>query len=283
MKRIGFYDYYLDEWHANNYPAMFRKEIAKCGIDMEVSYAFSETDKPGGMSTEDWCKKYKCKNCASIEEFVELCDFMLILAPSYPSEHERMAKLPLASRKPVYIDKIFSPDVETGRRIFEYANIYKTPLFSSSALRFSDELTDYRRGEGMEAIWCATTGPSSFEVYAIHQIEMIQTVMGGCAKRVKAFENKGGRTVLFDYGNSMASMLQLDKLRFQITVSDGENCINNPIISPFFENLIKQIIEFFYKPDPSPVSQNDTLSVMAMLHTAKLALDNKDEWLDIIV
>lgn len=280
MFKIGFYDYYLDEWHANNYPAMFRKEIAKRSIDMEVCYAIADTDKPGGISTKEWCKKYNCINCSSIEEFVDLCDAIIILAPSFPSEHERMAKLPLASGKPVYIDKIFSPDVITGRRIFEYANMNKTPLFSASALRFCDELADYRAGEGMKAIWCATTGPNSFDIYAIHQIEMIQTVMGGCAQRVKAFGNKGGRTLLFDYGNRMASMLQLDNLPFQVTISDGEKCINRPINSNFFENLIKHMIDFFINPIP-PVAKNDTLSVMAMLHTARSALKEQDNWFNI--
>ena len=25
MKKIGFIDYYLDEWHANNYPGFFKE------------------------------------------------------------------------------------------------------------------------------------------------------------------------------------------------------------------------------------------------------------------
>ena len=28
MKKIGFIDYYLDEWHANNYPEMIAEQEA---------------------------------------------------------------------------------------------------------------------------------------------------------------------------------------------------------------------------------------------------------------
>lgn len=282
MLRIGFYDYYLDEWHANNYPVMLREEIASRGLDMELSYAFAETDKAGGMSSEEWCQKYQCKLCSSVEEFVSLCDAMLILAPSFPEEHERMGKPPLASGKPVYMDKIFAPDVATGRRIFDYARAHNTPLFSTSALRFCDELADYRRGQGMKPTWCATMGPGSFAVYAIHQIEMIQTIMGGCAQRVKAFGNQGGRMVLFDYGDGMASMLQLDELPFQVTVSDGTMCSNRPIVSSFFQNLIKNMVNFFIDPVP-PVDEQDTLAVMAMLTAAESAIEKQDCWFDVIL
>lgn len=35
MKKIGFIDYYLSEWHANNYPAWI-KEI---NPEFEIAYA----------------------------------------------------------------------------------------------------------------------------------------------------------------------------------------------------------------------------------------------------
>lgn len=43
MKKIGFIDYYLDEWPANNYPEMLKKE---CGDEMQVCYAYGKIDSP---------------------------------------------------------------------------------------------------------------------------------------------------------------------------------------------------------------------------------------------
>ncbi len=140
MKKIGFIDFYLDEWHANNYPIWIRENVQATGRDLDVAYAWAETKLAGGLDTISWCKKHKIKALTSIEAVVEKSDYLIVLAPDHPEHHERLGKIPLMSGKPVYMDKTFSPDVETGKRMFELAEQYHTPLtplFSSSALRFS--------------------------------------------------------------------------------------------------------------------------------------------------
>ena len=42
MKKLGFIDYCLDEWHANNYPAMIADYNSKNGTDYRVAYAWAE-------------------------------------------------------------------------------------------------------------------------------------------------------------------------------------------------------------------------------------------------
>jgi hypothetical protein len=42
MLNIGFVDYYLDNWHANNYPAFLREAIARYGYEARVSAASGE-------------------------------------------------------------------------------------------------------------------------------------------------------------------------------------------------------------------------------------------------
>ena len=56
MKKVGFIDYYLDEWHANNYP-----RLLKLNSDdrYEVCYAYGKIDSPiGGMTNREWSEKY---------------------------------------------------------------------------------------------------------------------------------------------------------------------------------------------------------------------------------
>ena len=52
MKTIGFIDYYLDEWHANNYPDF----IKSCAGDRyTVGCAYGKIDSPiGGMTNREW-------------------------------------------------------------------------------------------------------------------------------------------------------------------------------------------------------------------------------------
>ena len=41
MTKIGFIDYYLDEWHADNYPAWIREAS---GGEMEVAWAYGHVN-----------------------------------------------------------------------------------------------------------------------------------------------------------------------------------------------------------------------------------------------
>ena len=57
MKKIGFIDYYLDEWHANTYPALI-KELSEG--EYEVAYAYGKIDSPiGGISNKKKKKNIK--------------------------------------------------------------------------------------------------------------------------------------------------------------------------------------------------------------------------------
>ncbi len=55
MKKIGFIDYFLDEWHANNYPALIDKFSEG---EMKVCYAYAHTAAPEwAISNEAWAEK----------------------------------------------------------------------------------------------------------------------------------------------------------------------------------------------------------------------------------
>lgn len=45
MIKVGFIDYYLDEWHANNYVHMLHDYS---NGEVEAVYAWAEIDSPGG-------------------------------------------------------------------------------------------------------------------------------------------------------------------------------------------------------------------------------------------
>jgi|GEM_PF-5027977 len=95
------------------------------------------------LNPSNWCKKFQVEPLASMEELVEKSDYIIELSPDHPEHHEKLARIPLMSDKPVYVDKIFSPDLKSGMRMFELAGQFRTPMFSSSALRFAKELAGY--------------------------------------------------------------------------------------------------------------------------------------------
>ena len=57
MRSIGFIDFYLSEWHANNYPAWLSEVNEKNGTDFAVKYAWAEqgVSPRDGVTSEEWC------------------------------------------------------------------------------------------------------------------------------------------------------------------------------------------------------------------------------------
>jgi len=283
MRKIGFIDYYIDEWHANNYPQWIRENAAATGRQWDVAYVWAETVRKDGMTTADWCAQYNVQLIESLEELVERSDALIVLSPDHPEHHERLSRLALMSGKPVYMDKTFSPDLATGQRMFDLAAQHGTPLFSSSALRYSAELAAFPNDsvsrETLE--FAAVTGPGQFSNYAIHQLEMIVALMGLGAKRIKSMSTAGGRLLVIDYGEGrQASMLQIEAAPFQVMLQlqNGQG-LHMPC-SDFFTGLIDAIISFFESGKP-PVPQAETLEIMALLDAGRRALASRDQWIEL--
>ena len=128
MKKIGFIDHYLDEWHANMYPGWIR---AACNGEWDVALAWEEKAKPGGKAIDAWCAEQKVGRAASKEKLVRECDAIVVLSPDNMERHEELADLALRSGKPVYVDKTFAPTVAAARRMFAKAREHGTPMYSS--------------------------------------------------------------------------------------------------------------------------------------------------------
>lgn len=113
--KLGFIDYYLDEWHANNYPQWISEAS---GGEMEITYAWALADSPkGGLTSAEWCKKFGVELCTTVEELIEKSDGLIILSPDNCELHEQLCRLPLSSGKPCYVDKTFAPDEASAKRV----------------------------------------------------------------------------------------------------------------------------------------------------------------------
>ena len=76
MKKIGFIDYFLDEWHANHLPQWIQD--AGKG-DYQVAYAWGEMDKEGRRTNAQWAAEMGIQLLDSIEEVVERSDVRMRL------------------------------------------------------------------------------------------------------------------------------------------------------------------------------------------------------------
>ena len=79
MKTIGFVDYYISEWHADNYPKWIKEANEKLGEDFELKYVWAEEyiSPVDGKNTDEWCAEYGCEKCETIDELCEKSDYIL--------------------------------------------------------------------------------------------------------------------------------------------------------------------------------------------------------------
>ena len=278
MIKIGFIDYYLDEWHANNYPAMIEKAS---GGDMKVTYAYGMIDSPiGGMTTDAWCETYGVQKIDTIEELVALSDVLIVLSPDNCEMHEELCKIPLASGKRCYVDKTFAPDYAAAKRIFANAEAHGTPCYSTSALRFADEYQNIDTA-GIRAV--QSWGPSSFETYSIHQLEPLAMLMKAAPKRVMYLPGEGFYTLQIEYCDgryaSIAGYRDGSPFMMNLAKADG-NCVIN-VESPFFDRFIANLVDFFRTGDVK-VPHEETLHIMALRGAGIAAQQTPGEWVDVI-
>lgn len=279
MKKIGFIDYYLDEWHANNYPE-FIKRLSNGRY--EVSYAYGMIDSPiGGMTNKEWSEKYNIPLLGSIEEVIEKSDLLIVLSPDNPEMHLQLTDLPLKSGKLCYVDKTFAPDKETAVKIFENAEAHNTKCFSSSALRFVSELKEIDTDKIYKIY---SEGPGTYDMYSIHQIEPIMSLMKCRANKVMALSDKEHPSYLveFEDGRLVQMYHRVDEDNtFRITVCYDDNKADvHPIKSDYFSLFIEAMIEFF-DTGVVPVPKEQTIDVIAVREAGLKAFETPFTWINI--
>lgn len=276
MKKIGFIDNYLDEWHANNYPAVIER---LSGGEMRVAYAYARMDAPGGMTTDEWCEKNGVERIDTIEELVDKSDYIIVLSPDHPQYHEELCRIPLASGKRCYVDKTFATDAATAKRIFANANAHGTPVFSSSSVRFADELMAATvKPEEIDHMTVIANGPT--EIYLIHMIEPMVALMGSKAERIMfigteqspawVVEYEGGRKV------NMTLYHNAHSWYFRISKVDGEVEVI-PETNSFFDNFLGELVDFFNTGDVK-VPQDQTIAVIEIRTKALEAMAEPYTW-----
>jgi len=275
-KQIGFIDFYISEWHANNYP----RWINEVGTDYQVGYVWAEQDisPVDGVSTDTWCAGHNVRRCGSIRELCEKSDAIVILAPSNPEKHLPYAKLALPFGKPTYIDKPFADTREDAQEIFAIAKKHGTPFFSTSALRYAAEL------DGPDCIAMTTLGGgSNLPEYIIHQAEMVVKKLGTGAAAVKA-QNIGDAQCVFTLhypdGRSAGMHFVQGGTPFAAAMTTGGKTAYKTVTSAFFPVLIRDMLRFFDTCKPS-FDPAQTLEVNRILVAALQAADAPDTWVTI--
>ncbi len=279
MIKVGFIDDYLDNWHANNYP----KLISECsGGRYSVACAYGRADSPyGGMTNREWSEKTGIPLRERPEDVINECDVLMVLAPNSPETHPEIADAALRSGKLVYVDKTFAADGKTAREMFALADAHGTPCWSSSALRFTSELSGVDRGKIFRVY---SEGPGAYEKYSIHQIEPVVTLMGARAQKLMFTGDPEHPSMIISFADGRyADIVQrLDPAySFRITTVDkGNNAEFYDIRSDYFRLFVEAVIRFF-DTGKVPVPHEETVDVVGIREAGMRGMGRPFEWIDI--
>ncbi|NPV09466.1 MAG: Gfo/Idh/MocA family oxidoreductase [Anaerolineae bacterium] len=283
MKNIGFIDLHIDEFHSNTYARLIPQSTQ--ADRFRLALAWEKAPGEGKKSLEEWCREHNVGVASSLEQVVEECDCLAVLAPSNPEVHEELADLPLRSGKPVYVDKTFAPSLAAAKRMFDKAEQHGTPLMSSSALRFGSAIQRVVHEDmaGKRVSFVATRGGGrSYEEYSVHMFEMMVMAIGTGATRLMQVGNDAARVTVVDYPDGRRGCItQAQPFPFQFAALYGDNqaaVINE--MPDFYPGLVEAMLRFFDSGKPE-VPKEQTLEIMALVEAGVAALNAPDRWVDL--
>ena len=213
----------------------------------------------------------------SISELLENVDVVLLMSVDGRPHLEQVRPV-FKAGKPVFIDKPLAGSLADCVAIAELAKKYEVPWFSSSSLRFTPGLLDFRK-EGSaagEVIGCSAWGKCTLESshpdlfwYGVHATELLFAVMGtGCEQvtRVKTDDTElvtgvwsGGRVGTF-------RGLRAGKIEFGATVFGSKAIVQAPEYTGYAD-LCREIAAFFVT-GKAPVAAEETLEMFAFMEAA---------------
>jgi hypothetical protein len=180
--------------------------------------------------------------------------------------------------KPVFIDKPLAGTLADAIAIDQLAKKYKTPWFSSSSLRFSPGILEYRMEHAKigKIIGCAAWGPCPTEKthpdlfwYGVHGVETLFTIMGPGCVQVTRVRTDGAELVTGVWADGRIGTfrgIRAGKSGYGAMVFGSKG------ISPSggyggYKPLVEKIAQFFLDKKPA-VDHAETLEIFAFMEAA---------------
>jgi len=250
------------------------------GFKVTAAYTYGSLDIPS--STNRYPLYTKQMTDMGVEIVGSIADLLkrtdvILLETNDGRRHLEQALEVFKAGKRVFIDKPIAASLADVLLIFDAAKKYGVPVFSSSALRFTQKTQKARAGEFGRIIGADALSPCSLEPthpdlfwYGIHGVEPLFTVMGtGCESAVRvSLENvdfvagtwKDGRvgTVRGIRGKGAAYGCDI------IAEKGGRQAVGG---YESYKPLLVEIVKFF-KTGEVPVPPEETIEMFAFMEAA---------------
>ena len=200
----------------------------------------------------------------------------MVLYPDNPERKFEVIKKVIPFKKPVFVDKTFMNNFKEAKTTFDLAEQYGTPLFTSSSLRYADEVKALENPESLLVI-----APSvHLSDYWIHPLEIVVSKMGSGALRAKLSKSGVHHMLNIEYKDNRTALIVIaEGGNAQDFFISGNGKFKQNLVrcaSPYFENEMRDILRFFMERKPS-FSKQETLEAMKL---RDVTLKNIfDEWI----
>ncbi|MDD4019456.1 MAG: Gfo/Idh/MocA family oxidoreductase [Kiritimatiellae bacterium] len=250
------------------------------GFKVTAAYTYGSLDIP--TSTNRYplytkqMKEMGVEIVGSIADLLKQTD-VILLETNDGRRHLEQALEVFKAGKRVFIDKPIAASLTDVLMIFDAAKKYGVPVFSSSALRYTQKTQKARAGEFGRIIGADAVSPCSLEPthpdlfwYGIHGVEPLFTVMGtGCESAVRvSLENvdvvvgtwKDGRVGTMRGIRGKGAVYGCDI----IAEKGGRQAVGG---YESYKPLLVEIVKFF-KTGEVPVPPEETIEMFAFMEAA---------------
>jgi hypothetical protein len=220
-------------------------------------------------------EKYGVEIVGTIAELCRRVDGVL-LTSNDGRVHLAQAREIIAARKPLFIDKPLASTLEDAREIARLAREANVPWFSTSTLRYAVAKLRTPDLTGVE-VW----GPGPLEEhhhldlswYAIHEAEMLFTILGTGCEEVTRVESADASVVACRWkdgriGTMRALRPYSDYGAVVFRKTEKNQTSETHTIQSTTAELDRDLVKFFTSGIP-PVPHEETLELMAFLDAAQ--------------
>ncbi len=225
----------------------------------------------------------------SIEELLTQVDFVM-LETNDGRPHLEQAIPVLESGKSLFIDKPMAVSLADAMKIFKLAEKYKTPLFSSSSLRYCPGARESRKGEGTgEIIGAETYSPMIIEPthpdlfwYGIHGVELLFTVMQTGCLSVRRLSSSHMDLITGRWEGDKIGTFRGIKEGFHDYGGIAFGLTGIRHLGPYegYAPLVQAILRFFSTGE-TPVSPDETLEILAFMEAAEESKKREGAWISV--
>jgi predicted dehydrogenase len=286
--RIGIIG--LDTSHSTAFTELINggKEAWAEGFKVVAAYPYgSQTIESSYKRIPEYTEKVKQYGVKIVDSIAALLDEVdcVLLETNDGRVHLEQAVEVFKAGKICFIDKPVGATLGEAIAIYDMAERYNVPIFSSSALRYSPINQQLRNGELGEVIGADCYSPHSVEpthpdfgFYGIHGVETLYTILGPGCQAVNRVSTEQGDVVTGYWADdrigTFRAIVKGPHIYGGTAYTDKKAVIAGGYVG--YKVLLEQVLKFF-KTGVAPVSKDETLEIFAFMRASNLSKERGGE------